>query len=196
MIDGIAQTIRKSMKQKTIFITADDTFTLPTNVKLLKWILLIGGGQAGEAAGGSGAGGNSGKYRIFQNMPIMGGEFLSVTIGTGGAMSLATGTDTILYGEGNNIITSAEGYYVESTTNKFQSGAPADYNTLVIARLGTTINALAANGSQGSGGGGVKVGGAGLGGAGAMQYGGGGSNNSVIFGNGGNGVALIIYEEE
>jgi hypothetical protein len=87
--------------------TATGTWTAPTGVTEVEYLVVAGGGGGGEGNYGAGGGGGAGGYRTGTGLSVTAGTDYTVTVGNGGAgataasnVNGAAGGDTSIAGFG------------------------------------------------------------------------------------------------
>lgn len=112
-------TTRNRGQYQHVLFTSSGTWIVPAGVNLI-WVDAVGGGGGGGGGhasfttGGGGGGGPSGVYCIQQELPVVPGETLTITVGAAGAGGNpgahgTTGGDTIVSGSLDSIRTFVSG---------------------------------------------------------------------------------------
>ena len=141
------------------------SWTVPTGVTSIDYLVVAGGGGGGHSDEGAGAGGGGGGGVVFGTTTVTPGASISLTVGDGGNPGTCNGCGGS--GGGNSVFASYTGY------GGGGGGSSGGYGM--------------GGGSGGSGGGGCNSGG----GAGSQGYGGGGGSGRNGGGGGGMGSAGI-----
>lgn len=179
-----------------IQFTATGTYVVPSNQRFIK-VLAIGGGSSGGVAGSTGTtirspGGGAGQLWIWQTVPVVPGETLTVVVGAGGAAPTAASADGLLHANSGNdttitgsvsglLLTAKGGVKPTIIFGIYHAGVPGGV-LAAFGSIGSTIALPSGFGGWDSNGGQEQYPGIGAGGGGGDQLGLGGGTTG---GNGG-----------
>jgi len=159
-------------------VPSSGTYTVPPNVTSVRIECWGGGGGGGGAAGGSlnstGKGGGGGAYARIDSLPVVPGEALTITVGSGG-----TGANGANGGAGGNSSVTYNGTTVVSAAGGGGGSTATGNNTGAAGNGGQASSSIGDVRHDGGNGGGGGFGGGGGGGGSAWANGPGGNGGNA-----------------